>query len=350
MNNNLLIQIENLRISFFDKNILKTVVDDVDFNLQRGEILGIVGESGSGKTQTALSLLGIQSGWPGIIGGSMKYFDKDNNCKEMLVPILDGSLNKTGKIIVKDKRKWRNQSKIMYQNIRGKKVFMMFQDPKSYLNPYWNVKKHFKRILNLDGMKMEDKFIYECLERFGLEKNIAEEYPHSLSGGESQRVMIALGYACKPEVIIADEITTGLDLVNQLRVVKHLKDLKKEMDLSIILISHDLGFVSKLADKILVMYAGQGMEYGPIEKVLNEKENFKHPYTKTLIQIYSDKSTVKFIKGPPPDRYLSDKSGCRFHARCSIFKEKKLDCDKNNPADFNEIKSDSHYIRCKLYE
>lgn len=345
MNSTNYLSVNNLRIVFWDKGEEKTVVDDIDFSVRQGEILGIVGESGSGKTQAALAVLGIQSALPGIVKGSVTYPDRNHE-------LLEGILSKTvsqKERWQKDQKSWRLGIDSMYKGIRGRKMFMMFQDPKSYLNPFWTVQEHFEKLMKKAEKSSEPVRIKEYLHRFGLSETMADKYPHELSGGMNQRVMIALGAACEPEILIADEITTGLDLVNQLLVVKHIREVKEQGRQAIILISHDLGFISKLADKILVVYAGQGMEYGPADVVLNDQNTKHHPYTKLLIDIYRKRDTIAYLDGPPPDRYLGMKKGCRFYTRCPKYKQNPdLACEYMTPKDFDPDNGDYHFIRCLL--
>jgi oligopeptide transport system ATP-binding protein len=339
------LSVNDLSIVFWDKGVEKTVVNDIDFSVSQGEVLGIVGESGSGKTQAALAVLGIQSAWPGIVKGSVKYPDNESELLE--TPISKSVSN--GARWHKDRGRWNRSIQDMYHEIRGKKIFMMFQDPKSYLNPFWNVRHHFERLLVKADRNCDYQRIIGYLHRFGLSESIIDKYPHELSGGMNQRLMIALGAACEPEILIADEITTGLDLVNQLLVVKHIREVKAEGKQAIIMISHDLGFISKLADKILVVYAGQGMEYGPADTVLDDLCERHHPYTKLLLEIYRKNDKIAFLDGPPPDRYLGMKSGCRFYTRCPVYNERPdLNCNNISPKDYDSSQGDYHYIRCLL--
>ena len=376
-----ILEVSNLRI-IFGENEQKRIIDDVDFFVNKGEILGIVGESGSGKTQSVLATLGIQSRSPGMVSGSIKYhnsFLKGNVEKKLLnnndwkhknqnkTKFID-SIELTDDLIKKYIKKEKNNQSTFYAkddkmwkkcisnrfeelHIRGSRVFLMFQDPKSYLNPFWTIRKQFEHLL--PSTQEQKSIINKVMKRFNLEpvNEVLDKYPHQLSGGMNQRVMIALGAAIKPEIIIADEITTGLDLINQVAVVEHLKELKKEHKQTIIIISHDIGFIQKLADKILVMYNGQGVEFGYAKDILNLNTSYKHPYTKQLIEIFQ--GVKDYIPGEPPKRYKVEK-GCRFHTRCEDFlnNRNRLYCDKKAPEDFLPFENydeNIHRVRCKLF-
>jgi len=358
-----LVTLNNLRVVYNIGKHQRTVIDDIDYILHHGEILGVVGESGSGKTQSAFSILGIENSSPGIVFGEVKicFHDQSNgiNLGDLIHSTTQHVKTENGVWYKKNEFQWKKTIKKIYKNVRGKRIFLMFQDPRSYLNPFWTIDKHFQQVVPKEIQKATPikTIMQSSLTKFGLNDvaQIATCYPHELSGGMNQRVMIALGYACRPDVIIADEITTGLDVVNQKAVVNHLKQLMKTSKENgaanppgIILISHDLGFVSKLADTIFVMYAGQGMEYGDAKIILDPRAQKKHPYTKELVEIYLHKS--EYIRGDPP-KLDNPPSGCRFHERCTVFENNRhLGCDITPPRDFTRMKRGKHQIRCKLFE
>lgn len=355
-----LLQVTNLRVVFnLQHGAQKRIIDDVDFVLNKGEILGIVGESGSGKTQTVLALLGIHIQNPGVVKGKIKFQNSDSEFEDLSSSHIDKyvrySKEKTTETYFKNEKKWKKSIDRQYglHEIRGNRIFIMFQDPKSYLNPFWTIRKHFQKIVPIrspNGLSHEEVMI-EALKKFNLPiDQVPASYPHQLSGGMNQRVMIALGYACKPDIIIADEITTGLDIVNQVAVVKHLNHIQQECNLSIILISHDLGFISKLSDKILVMYNGQGMEFGPADIILDPKQSKKHPYTRELMEIFNESHEQGYISGEPPRR---DEiiNGCRFHKRCHEYlNNHDLNCADNAPEDFTDLIQEPHQVRCVLFQ
>ncbi len=360
-----LINVQNLRVVFDVGKKQRTIIDDIDYVLHRGEVLGIVGESGSGKTQSVFAILGIEIGSPGIVGGNIEISLGKREVIYDLEPVIQSSVrkkvDKEMTFYSKNEYLWNRSLKKMYCNIRGKRIFLMFQDPKSYLNPFWTVEKHFKQVVPQVVQQNGgiERIIQNALTKFGLYEyeRIKKSYPNELSGGEIQRIMIALGYACRPDIIIADEITTGLDVINEKSVVIHLKRLIEDTTLNhngvlpaIILISHDLGFISKLADKIFVMYAGQGFEFGDAQTILNPKVKKKHPYTKRLLEIYNQTHKIGYIEGDPP-KLDNPPSGCRFHERCHVFiSNKSLGCDITPPQDFGDLTVYNHQIRCKLYE
>jgi len=345
MNKNILIEIQNLKIVFeIEGGKQVCVVEDVDLCLKEGEILGIVGESGSGKTQSALAILGIELQEPGIVNGILKITVGNERC-EFYTELVDKYVRKlpNGRY-KKNNRKWRREIKNEYSlyKIRGKKIFLMFQDPRSYLNPFWTIRKHFE-CLAPDSPLIE---INDCLLKFNLDPSeVLDAYPCSLSGGQCQRVMITLGYILKPEVIIADEITTGLDLINQVAVVRSLNELKEKQKLSIILISHDIGFVGQLADKILIMYDGQGAEFGPAKNILDIAYDIKHPYTSELLKIFKDKHNLGYIDHPPRKNEII--TGCRFHRRCAL---RETACEYEAPRDFGLMINEDHQLRCKKFQ
>lgn len=363
-NNDPLLNVSNLKVVFGSGSDQKTVIDDIDYLLDRGKVLGIVGESGSGKTQSTFALLGIELGRPGIVEGNidLNFDDHTSNYLSTIInrEVTKKNINGTTSYI-KNYGSWKKSISQFYHDIRGKRIFLMFQDPKSYLNPFWTIKKLFsivvpRELRNHYGL---DSILKESLMKFGLinHDEIGQKYPHQLSGGQIQRVMIALGYACRPDIIIADEITTGLDVVNQRSVVHHLKILIENGDdhhnkklPGIILISHDLGFISKLANYILVMYAGQGLEFGSAENILNPDYTPKHPYTGELLKIFLGTHKKGYIDGDPPD-ISAPPMGCRFHERCEIFaNHMEYQCDQNSPNDFHDLTRSSHQIRCRKYE
>lgn len=360
-----LIEVQNLRVVFNVGKYQRTIIDDIDYTLQRGEVLGIVGESGSGKTQSAFALLGLGRDLPGIVDGEVSISFGNSHSPHTLAPLIQSTVRKKkydeSIIYYKNDYLWNRSIKKLYRSIRGRRIFLMFQDPTSYLNPFWTVGKHFRQVVPR-SIQAEDDIeiiIRNALTLFGLfdYERIMQSYPHELSGGMNQRVMIALGYACRPDIIIADEITTGLDVVNQRSVITHLRRMMEGSENNqgtilpgIILISHDLGFVSKLADKIFVMYAGQGVEFGSAEIILDPEVKNKHPYTRQLLEIYSQTHSLGYIEGDPP-KLDNPPEGCRFHERCYAFKNNlSLACNSSPPSDFGDLSKDDHHIRCKLYE
>ncbi len=269
-----------------------TIIPDLNFTLQAGQVLGIVGESGSGKSQTALAILGLSATYARITG-SIQFQGME------LVGLSHAALNK----------------------IRGDKIAMVFQDPMTSLNPYLKISKQMSEILvrhrgmsyreakqqasdMLDAVK-----IPEAKARLNL-------YPHEFSGGMRQRVMIAMGLLCQPTILIADEPTTALDVTVQAEILNLLKQLQKEFNTAIILISHDLGVIASMCDQIMVMYGGYAMEVGQVDDILYRSKN---PYTQALLralpQLDQAAERLVAIEGSPPN-IAALPSGCPFHPRC----------------------------------
>lgn len=291
-----LLKVKDLQVQFKAGSIITKAINGVDFELNKNENLGIVGESGSGKSVTATSILRLIPDPPGKITG--------------------------GEIIFKDEN-LLNLSKKQIRNIRGNQISMIFQDPATSLNPVFTVgeqiiesiRKHQKM-----GKKAAYKKAIEMLDLVGIpapEKRI-DMYPHEFSGGMLQRVMIAIALSCDPELLIADEPTTALDVTVQAQILELMKRLQQELDMSIIIITHDLGVVWESCDKILVMYAGRVVEYGEVKEIF---KNPLHPYTWGLLdsQITESQdslSPLSAIPGSPPDLSYEVK-GCPFVDRCS---------------------------------
>jgi peptide/nickel transport system ATP-binding protein len=293
MSEDVILDIEDLRTSFFvDSNEVKAV-DGVTFQVPKGKTLGIVGESGSGKSISALSILRLIEHPGKIIGGSIKY--KGEELTE-----------------VKNAR---------MRQIRGNEISMIFQEPMTSLNPTFTIGQQLRESYKIhEGLGKKDgtKRAIEMLELVGIpspEKRV-DQYPFELSGGMGQRVMIAMALACKPDLLIADEPTTALDVTIQAQILELIKELQEEIGMSVVMITHDLGVVAETCDYVAVMYAGKVVEFADINTLF---ENPKHPYTVGLLNSLPrhDKTQDELIpiKGnvPAPDEMPS---GCRFAPRC----------------------------------
>src|SRR5699024_10148005 len=293
MSEDVILDIEDLRTSFFvDSNEVKAV-DGVTFQVPKGKTLGIVGESGSGKSISALSILRLIEHPGKIIGGSIKY--KGEELTE-----------------VKNAR---------MRQIRGNEISMIFQEPMTSLNPTFTIGQQLRESYKIhEGLGKKDgtKRAIEMLELVGIpspEKRV-DQYPFELSGGMRQRVMIAMALACKPDLLIADEPTTALDVTIQAQILELIKDLQEEIGMSVVMITHDLGVVAETCDYVAVMYAGKVVEYADFYTLF---ENPKHPYTLGLLNSLPrhDKKQDELIpiKGnvPAPDEMPT---GCRFAPRC----------------------------------
>ena len=290
-----LLNVNELRTSFFTHVGEVKAVRGISFQLDQGQVMGIVGESGSGKSVTSLSIMGLLQNPGKIVGGSIEF-----NGEDLLTC-----------------------SKSRMRSIRGKDIAMIFQDPMTSLNPVYTVGNQIIEMIraheNLSKSEAREHAI-EMLRLVGIpspEKRI-DNYPHEFSGGMRQRAMIAMALACKPRLLIADEPTTALDVTIQAQILKLIKDLNKELDMTTILITHDLGVVATLCDKIAVMYGGLIMEEGSAEQIFY---NPTHPYTMGLLDSIprvdgGSSARLKPIPGTPPN-LVNPPKGCPFSARCA---------------------------------
>ena len=288
-----LLKVENLRTSFFTPAGEVKAVNGVSYEVEKGKVLGIVGESGSGKSVSAYSVLQILANPGKIVGGSIKLEDQE------LVDIKEKGMAK----------------------IRGNKISIIFQDPMTSLNPVFTIGDQLMEaiMLHTDRNRKEAKArAIEMLTLVGVnepEKRI-KQYPHQFSGGMRQRVMIAMALACEPDILIADEPTTALDVTIQAQILELMKDLQKELGMAIIMITHDLGVVAQMCDEVIVMYAGSICEQGTADEIFY---NPKHEYTKGLLRSIPTENTsgqrLEPITGTPID-LLNMPKGCPFAPRC----------------------------------
>lgn len=316
-----ILNIKNLEVRFENKEKTTYAVNNISFNVLKGETLGIVGESGSGKSVTAKSILRLM-GKDTIKSGEI-YFNNEN--------LLD-----------KDEKYMRN--------IRGANISMIFQDPMTSLNPLFTIGTQMKRLIKRHRKDLSKEEIKEISVKYLNLVGIADaekrlnSYPHEFSGGMRQRVMIALSLCLNPELIIADEPTTALDVTIQAQVLNLLNDLNKDNDRSVILITHDLGVVANTCDRVIVMYSGMIMEMGRVDELFT---NPRHPYTKGLLKSLPKKDSderLTPIKGNPPD--MTEKpEGCPFKDRCDY---KKDICLSKLPKFTDYTKS--HRARCHILE
>jgi peptide/nickel transport system ATP-binding protein len=318
-----ILQLKDLRVSFHSDKRLVPAVDGISFELMEGEILGIVGESGSGKSVTSLSTMGLIPCPPGKIENGSIVFD--------------------GKDLTKLKEK-------EMRKIRGNQISMIFQEPMTSLNPLFTIGNQLIEALslhtNLTKKELKARTI-ELLTLVGIPRSdeIINEYPHQLSGGMRQRVMIAMAMACNPQVLIADEPTTALDVTIQAQILSLMRELNKKMNTSIILITHDLGVVAEICDRVLVMYSGQIVEQGDVRTILKEP---KHPYTKGLLKSVPDlRNKIERLYSIPGNvpRPGSIKKGCHFSARCE---DKFGQCHEESP-NLYQMERTGHEVRCFLH-
>jgi len=317
--NEVLLEVKNLKTYFFtDEGVVKAV-DDVSFSLRRGESLGIVGESGSGKSVTALSIMRLIQDPPGkILGGEILFKGED--------------------LLKKKEEEMRD--------VRGNKISMIFQDPMTSLNPVFTIGDQIMEAIilhqKLDKTSARRKAI-EMLELVRIpeaEKRI-DEYPHQFSGGMRQRVMIAMALSCNPEILIADEPTTALDVTIQAQIIELIKQLQKELGMSLILITHDMGVVAETCHNVVVMYAGKVVEYADVKTIFKSPA---HPYTIGLLEsvprLDLRKERLKAIEGQPPD-LVALPNYCYYAERCPYRTEV---CLKQIP-ELVEVEP-GHYSRC----
>lgn len=323
MSSNLL-NIKNLNVEYKTDEGISHVLNNVTLSINKGETLGLVGETGAGKTTTALSIM-------------------------RLLPKKTGFI-KSGEIIFDENKNLLNLKEAEMRLIRGEKISMIFQDPMTSLNPVIKVGDQIRESLEIHRPDMTnaemDKRVDEILEMVGIPSARKNEYPHQFSGGMKQRVVIAIALSCEPELLIADEPTTALDVTIQAQVLHMMDNLKTKLNTSMILITHDLGIVSQTCEKVAVMYAGSIIEYGTAEEIF--LGNSHHPYTTGLFGSIPDikvsTSRLSPIEGLMPDPMDLPK-GCIFHPRCPKCFDK---CRTTEP-DVIDINGE-HKIKCHLYK
>ncbi|GAB1823297.1 ABC transporter ATP-binding protein [Herbidospora sp. RD11066] len=318
------LQLKDLKIHFPTDDGLVKSVDGLSFDLERGKTLGIVGESGSGKSVTSLGILGLHKGGRAKISGEVW---------------LDGE-------------ELVSASAEHVRTLRGKKMAMIFQDPLSAMHPYYTVGDQIieaYRIHNAVSKKVAKKHAIDMLGRVGIPQpdRRVDSYPHEFSGGMRQRAMIAMALSCDPELLIADEPTTALDVTVQAQILDLMRDLQRDFNAALIIITHDLGVVAELSDDILVMYGGKCIEYGSADDIFERPE---HPYTWGLLGSMPrlDREVTERllpIKGSPPS-LINVPSGCAFHPRCA-FEPRNEGKGRTLVPDLVETEG-GHLVRCHL--
>lgn len=319
----LLLQVKDLKTYFYTDDGIVKAVDGVDFTIKKGETLGMVGESGCGKSVSALSVLRLVQEPPGkIVGGEIWFKGED--------------------LLRKKPEEMRK--------IRGKDISMIFQEPMTSLNPVYTIGEQISEAIILHQKLNKKKALKKTVEMLKLvaipsPETRIHEYPHELSGGQRQRVMIAMALSCNPDLLIADEPTTALDVTIQAQILELIKKLKDEIGMSILMITHDLGVIAEVSDNVVVVYAGKAVEYAD---VVSTFKNPRHPYTMALqnsISRLTDKPGKKLevIQGEIPDP-LALPSGCKFHPRCKFA----IDLCKKEEPELEKIK-DNHIVRCWMY-
>lgn len=315
-----LLDIKNLTVNYETDDETVHAVNNITLSLEKGETIGLVGETGAGKTTTALSIMQL--------------------LPERTGKIKDGNIYFEGKDMFK-----LSEEELM--EIRGDKIAMIFQDPMTSLNPVLTVGEQIAEAIflhrNISDEAIEIR-VDELLDLVGIPSTRKNEYPHQFSGGMKQRVVIAMALACDPDLLIADEPTTALDVTIQAQVLNMMIKLKEKFNTAMIMITHDLGVVAKICDKVAIMYAGEIIEYGTIYDIYKNKNH--HPYTKGLFEaipnLILDTTRLKAIGGMMPDP-TDLPSGCKFHPRCENCMEK---CKNIEP---EYVVNKEHLIKCHLF-
>jgi peptide/nickel transport system ATP-binding protein len=317
-----LLNVENLKVYYFTRRGPVKAVDGVNLEIKRGQAIGLAGESGCGKTTVALSIMKILP----------------TNGK-----IVDGKILFNGVDIAKLPEKQMKQ-------FRWKKIALVFQGAMNALDPLYSLGDQIVEAILAHEPKLSKKEAShraeELLELVGMERKRIKSYPHELSGGMRQRGLIAMALACNPELLIADEPGTALDVIVQAQVLGVMEELRKKLNLSVMLITHDLSIIADTCDKAAIMYAGKMVEYTDVVDLFEEP---LHPYTKGLIHAFpnikSARTRISSIPGSPPN-LLDPPNGCRFHPRCIYAKSV---CREQEPP-LREVKGKDHFVACHLYE
>jgi len=316
------LSIKNLQTVFRVNDLFLRAVDGVDLQVKKGEVMGLAGESACGKSTLAYSILRLLPANGEIIGGEI-------------------FLN--GKNILK-----LNEEEL--RKVRWKEISIIFQGAINALNPIMTIKGQIMEAIleheNITEEKAQGK-VEELIRKVGITDRFINSYPHELSGGMKQRIMIAMSLACDPSFLIADEITTALDVIVQKKILDLIKDIQKQMDLSMLLISHDLSVIAQTCDRCAIMYAGKIVELADIQPLFH---NSLHPYTQALLSAFPDMRSDKNVSGIPgtPPNLIDPPSGCRFHPRCHLFASKRNEiCTESEPK--LEMKQ-GHLIACHMVD
>lgn len=320
-NASVVLEINNLKVEYRTDDGTVFALNGLDLRIEKGKSLGLVGETGAGKTTASLSILRLVPSPPGII--------------------VDGEIKLNGENILE-------KTETEMDAIRGKVVSMIFQDPMTSLNPVLTVEDQIAEVIERhENVSKDQSFAKarEMLESVGISGSRGSEYPHQFSGGMKQRVVIAMALACNPNLIIADEPTTALDVTIQAQVLNMMKNLREKYETSLLMITHDLGIVAEVCDMVSIMYAGKIIEHGTLEDIF---DHTRHPYTEGLFNslpnLIDRKAKLKPIKGLMPDP-SNLPSGCSFHPRCDYAMEI---CSKERPQKL--YRTENHCVECHLYD
>lgn len=312
-----ILSVEHLTMNYKTRKGNVSAIDDVSFTLEKGQSLGLVGESGCGKTSLAFALMRLLPDNALVVQGKILLDGND------LLALSDDAMRK----------------------VRWNHVSMVFQAAMNALNPVYTVGDQIIEALELHERSISKSAakerVLELFDFVGIDHSFIDRYPHQFSGGMRQRAVIAMALACRPELIIADEPTTALDVIVQDRILKKLKEIQDKFDMSMIYVSHDIAVIAEVSDKIAVMYAGRMAELGPVLEIFDRP---LHPYTNLLLgafpSIIGERKPLTTIEGEPPN-LLDPPKGCRFHPRCAYATEI---CRQEQPA--WEDKGHGHYVAC----
>jgi peptide/nickel transport system ATP-binding protein len=317
-----ILELKDLCVTYTTDNVMSHAVNNVTLSIKKGEILGLVGETGAGKTTTALSLLRLLPRYTSEVSGKVIFDGRDiNELKE-------------------------NEMR----QLRGKHISMIFQDPMTSLNPVFPVGNQIGDVIRvhdkeLSNAEIEEK-VDDILKLVGITPQRKRDYPHQFSGGMKQRVMIAIAIACRPELLIADEPTTALDVTIQAQVIQMMRELQRELNSAVLIITHDLGIVANFCDNVAIMYSGEIIEYGTLEDIF-DKGKPHHPYTIGLFgsipNIDSISPRLDSIRGLMPHP-AELPIGCKFGTRCDKFTE---ECGHG---DIPMFEDNGHLVKCLLYK
>jgi oligopeptide/dipeptide ABC transporter ATP-binding protein len=379
-------ELKDLKVYFYDQRDKRFIraVENVGFDVEEGSVLGIVGESGCGKTVTALSMMGLLESEPGVIDGDFFFRPHDEDIPELEHALLKKRSRYRGEYrkddllnlfygldkyvrfeekpytIIKDTEKWLRRTDSIMEHVRGKSISMVFQSPRMSLNPFIQVGTQLKNTIRRFNKDLNSHEVDERAEELLLSVRLLRPevfmnmYPRALSIGMAQRIVLAIALSSNPKLLIADEPTTGLDTTNIHRIIELLEILKVEMNLTLVLISHNIRIVSAIANDIAVMYAGIIVERGSKKDVIKTRRNPKHPYTEVLVSSLPSDSDIKrgkklsVIYGSVPNNKLAVNE-CPFLKRCPYAEGKlRKKCESACP-ELTEIKP-GHFVRCYLYQ
>ncbi len=346
-----LLEVDNLTVCFYQDQRCFTAIDRLSFSIEEGEFFSLIGESGSGKTVTALAILGLLEDAPGIVEGSIRLQERE------LLPGLAACCRverSAGAVrAVKKDPRWRRIHRNRVEEVRGKKIALIFQEPLSALDPYFTVGEQLSEVLQRGklcrGKKEARQLAEHWLEKVALKHPRAalDAYPHELSGGMAQRVMIALALCSEPQLLIADEPTTALDATIQKEIMLLLQDLKERLNLTILFITHDVRLVSAFADRAAVLYRGHLVETGRAMELVGKTNLFIHPFTETLLNPFGLKREISVSAGAgsPNDSSSPGNSACVYYRGCPTRLPR---CREQAPPQF--YLNDTHRAACWLCE